>query len=59
MICLRCRSPEMEVIKTKHLPNDHIRRRRACLKCGFRFTTDESIVRTKTDKTDETYGLPA
>ena len=44
MKCFSCGSNELQVITT--VPNElknYIKRRRECLKCGARFTTQEDV----------------
>jgi transcriptional regulator NrdR family protein len=40
MDCPGCKYPEMRVIESRPEP-DSTRRRRACMKCGLRVTTEE------------------
>lgn len=42
MICPICKFPDSKVLETRD-SGDGIRRRRACLECGHRFTTHERI----------------
>lgn len=44
MDCPECRYTQMQVIESRHY-NDgkNIRRRRQCIKCGLRVTTEENI----------------
>ncbi|MBR0459266.1 MAG: transcriptional repressor NrdR [Victivallales bacterium] len=45
MRCPKCQANDDKVIETRvSKEGDVIRRRRLCLKCGFRFTTYESII---------------
>ena len=43
MMCVFCRHDETKVIDTRMSESFVIRRRRACLKCGRRFTTHERV----------------
>lgn len=46
MICRECGYYDNVVTNSRHTPCDSIRRRRQCLKCGYRWTThEESICR--------------
>ena len=46
MRCPKCTHSEDKVIDSRAVRNgDAIRRRRVCLKCGYRFTTYEEVVR--------------
>jgi len=46
MKCSQCQSDEIKVIESRDLADDQaIRRRRMCIKCGYRFTTYERIER--------------
>ena len=48
MRCPKCSHVEDKVIDSRSARNDAvIRRRRMCLRCGFRFTTYEEVVRTR------------
>ena len=44
MYCPKCKNPETRVLDSRET-NEHreIRRRRKCMKCGFRFTTFERV----------------
>ena len=44
MKCPQCGHPETKVVDSRPTENEAIRRRRACLKCGARFTTYESYI---------------
>lgn len=46
MNCSKCNSNKNKVLESRKA-DDSIRRRRECLKCGFRFTTQESVVLQK------------
>ena len=47
MRCPKCSHQDDKVIDSRAVRNgDCIRRRRVCLKCGFRFTTYEEVIRT-------------
>jgi transcriptional repressor NrdR len=47
MRCPKCGQTDDKVIDSRSVRNaDVIRRRRVCLKCGFRFTTYEEVVKT-------------
>lgn len=50
MQCTSCKYPHSQVVYTRHDQDNIIRRRRSCLKCGFRFTTNEVF---KTPKVKE------
>jgi transcriptional repressor NrdR len=44
MFCQKCANPETSVIDSRETDNGNaIRRRRECVKCGFRFTTYERV----------------
>lgn len=43
MDCPGCKYPETRVIESRPSTGELIRRRRQCIKCGLRFTTDEHI----------------
>lgn len=43
MECTSCKYGLTEVLETRHNPNNMIRRRRQCMRCGLRFTTEEGI----------------
>src|SRR3982751_4223873 len=46
MKCAQCQSTDNKVIESRDVAdNDAIRRRRPCLKCGYRFTTYERVER--------------
>jgi len=48
MRCPRCGHQEDKVIDSRASRNgDVIRRRRACVACGYRYTTREEVVKTK------------
>ncbi len=61
MKCQNCGSAENKVVESRDVAdNDAIRRRRECLKCGYRFTTYERLERPsltviKTDGTRELF----
>lgn len=47
MRCPKCSHQDDKVIDSRSIRNgDVIRRRRACLKCGHRFTTYEEVIKT-------------
>jgi transcriptional repressor NrdR len=47
MRCPKCSQTDDKVIDSRSVRSgDVIRRRRVCLKCGFRFTTYEEVVKT-------------
>lgn len=62
MKCHHCQSTDNKVIESRDVAdNDAIRRRRECLKCGYRFTTYErlerpSLVVVKRDGTRQLFG---
>lgn len=44
MLCKNCNYPESRVVDTRQDDNlNQIRRRRECVKCGVRYTTQEHI----------------
>ena len=43
MKCTACKYPETQVVETRQDDKDMIRRRRECMRCGARFTTQESL----------------
>lgn len=46
MKCQQCGSPDSKVVESRDVSEgDAIRRRRECLKCGYRFTTYERVER--------------
>ncbi len=54
MQCPTCKYPYSEVIDTRHDDKQqNIKRRRGCLRCGLRYTTQEQIKarRPSNDKT--------
>ena len=61
MRCIKCSSLEDRVVDSRTNKDGYsIRRRRECLKCGFRFTTYENVERTpmlviKRDETREPF----
>lgn len=47
MRCPKCSHQDDKVIDSRSVRNgDVIRRRRVCLKCGYRFTTYEEVIKT-------------
>jgi len=48
MNCSKCNHKKSKVLESRKA-DDSIRRRRECLKCGFRFTTQESVVLQKNE----------
>lgn len=51
MQCKSCKYPHSEVVYTRHdEQKDHIIRRRACLRCGLRYTTKEQQKETNDDR---------
>ena len=51
MKCPMC-NQDNDIVKETRSGNNHIRRRRVCLECGERFTTNEVIVRYEEIKKD-------
>jgi transcriptional repressor NrdR len=48
MRCPKCQHEDDKVVDSRSARNDSvIRRRRMCLRCGFRFTTYEEVVKTR------------
>jgi len=48
MRCLKCGCLDDKVVDTRESrENDNIRRRRQCMKCGYRFTTHETVLRAE------------
>ncbi len=46
MRCSQCHSDDIKVIESRDVADDQaIRRRRMCVKCGYRFTTYERVER--------------
>jgi transcriptional repressor NrdR len=43
MKCTSCKYPDTQVVETRHDDQEMIRRRRQCMRCGVRFTTQESL----------------
>jgi transcriptional repressor NrdR len=44
MLCKNCNYPESRVVETRQDDNlNQIRRRRECIKCGLRYTTQEHL----------------
>ena len=48
MNCSKCNHKKSKVLESRKA-DDSIRRRRECLNCGFRFTTQESVVLQKNE----------
>lgn len=49
MQCVKCKYAHSRVVSSDpNVKNDSIRRRRECLKCGARFSTQESLKEKKT-----------
>ena len=48
MNCSNCNHKKSKVLESRK-EDDSIRRRRECLKCGFRFTTQETVVLQKNE----------
>lgn len=48
MNCSNCNHKKSKVLESRKA-DDSIRRRRECLKCGFRFTTQETVVLQKNE----------
>lgn len=46
MDCVSCKYPDSKVVESRHEDGNFIRRRRECLRCGGRFTTQERIKET-------------
>jgi transcriptional repressor NrdR len=48
MQCINCKYPDSKVVRSDH-SEDHtlIKRRRECLRCGSRFTTQENLKEKK------------
>ena len=48
MNCTSCKYPDTRVVETNHSKHDDmILRRRECLRCGMRFTTQEHLREAK------------
>lgn len=59
MDCPTCKYPDMRVIESRPEPN-FTRRRRACMKCGLRITTEEHVrASNKKGTHSETGRIPA
>ena len=43
MDCPSCKYPDTRVIESRPDKNDTIRRRRQCMRCGYRMTTHEKM----------------
>lgn len=43
MDCPGCKYPESRVVESRPNGYEKIRRRRQCIKCGLRFTTEEMV----------------
>lgn len=43
MKCSHCQYPETRVVETRTDYDENIRRRRECMRCGMRFTTQENV----------------
>lgn len=43
MKCSHCQYPETRVVESRPDGDDMIRRRRECMRCGSRFTTQENL----------------
>ncbi len=50
MQCTSCKYPESRVVETRQDRDEIIRRRRECLRCGMRFTTQEYLKEMKQRK---------
>lgn len=53
MDCPGCKYGETRVIESRPTNGDLIRRRRQCIKCGLRFTTEEHLRNPKKKKDDK------
>jgi transcriptional repressor NrdR len=47
MDCPGCKYPDTRVIETRQDGNDRVRRRRQCMRCGHRVTTEELVASKK------------
>lgn len=53
MVCKKCNYPNSDVVYTRHDDNRNLTvRRRECLRCGLRFTTNESLKENNRDGDD-------
>ena len=52
MQCPKCTYPDSKVIKSMYV-NKYLKRRRECIKCGNRYTTEEVINAHKTGRPKE------
>lgn len=53
MLCSGCKYPHSEVVYTRHDEDRNLTsRRRQCLRCGLRFTTNEQIKENKRTNDD-------
>lgn len=43
MDCPGCKYPETRVIDTRQITENKVRRRRQCIKCGLRISTEEQV----------------
>jgi transcriptional regulator NrdR family protein len=58
MQCRACNYPDSRVVETrKDINSNQLRRRRECIKCGARFTTQE-LIRQKEKPSDYTTTPP-
>ena len=53
MKCIKC-GGKTKIIDSRHNKPDEVRRRRECLKCGYRFSTYETVIKKKDDKDNGT-----
>lgn len=56
MQCVKCKYPDSRVVKSLHDDNHtYIKRRRECLRCGARFTTEENLRQQPKQLTDDRF----
>lgn len=53
MQCTHCKYPKTSVVETRHERDSVIKRRRECLRCGMRFTTQETLKKKSDEKDGE------
>lgn len=56
MQCVKCKYPDSRVVKSLHdESHTYIKRRRECLRCGNRFTTEENLRQPMKPLTDDRF----
>lgn len=49
MLCPKCKYPDSHVVYTRPNAEDILLRRRECIKCGYRYTTQENLKESRKD----------